>query len=166
MKTQQEILSEILKDQAVTAAVLGLSESFKNIDSVRLSFPHYFRVCAALGDVINALELSTVNAPPGADGLNRFIPFVALGMPAFGSQLIEHLGDAYLESQGIDKLFYDEVAAEARDKGEAGEPNYMHGLLVLDLVGGLLVEMCGVSLMVAVAQDIDESLPQSAGEFH
>lgn len=166
MKTQQEILSEILKDQAVTTAVLGLSESFKGMEEVRFSFPHYFRVCAALSDVINALELPTVNAPSGAEGVNRLIPFVALGMPAFGSHIAEQLGEAFLRSQGVDKLFYEEAAGEACDKGEAGEPNYLHGVIVLDLVGGLLVEMCGVSLMVAAARDIDESLPQGAGTLH
>lgn len=166
MKTQQEILSEILKDQAVTEAMVALSASFKDVDNIQISFPYYFRVCAALSDVINTLGLPTENAPAGAEGINRLIPFVAIGMPCFGSQIVEHLGDAFLISEGVDQLFFEEAANEARLKGEGGEPNYMHGLLVLDLIGGLLVEMCGVSLMVATAQGITDSLPQGAGTLH
>lgn len=80
-------------------------------------------------------------------GYSKFIPFVAIGMPGRSAALAPHWGDGYLISQGEDPMFFEELGKEARAEGEAGNPNYLHGLLVVDLAGDLLVQMSGMSLM-------------------
>ncbi len=163
MKTQQEIIAAVLNDQAVTDAVLAISASYKSDADLPKIFPHYFRVSAALSDVINALDLSGVNAPESAKGISKFIPFVAIGMPGFSGGFTAHWGDGYLISQGEDPMFFEELGKEARAEGEAGNPNYLHGLLVVDLAGDLLVQMSGTSLMMAAAANIEKGLAEVKG---
>lgn len=167
MLTRQEIIAAVLKDHNVTEAVLAASRVYHSDEDLPLIFPHYFRVAAALGDVINKLDLPGANAPEGTKGIAKFIPFVALGMPGFSGGFTSHWGDQYLLEQGVDPMFFEEAGKEARADGEAGKANYLHGILVIDLAGDLLVQMSGTSLMMAAAANIEQGLQEvkNAGSF-
>lgn len=167
MLTRQEIIEAVLNNHAVTEAVLAASRVYHSDHDLQLIFPHYFRVAAALGDVINELDLPGKNAPEGTKGIAKFIPFIAIGMPGFSGGFTSHWGDQYLKSQGIDQMFFEEEGKKARDEGEAGNANYLHGILVIDLAGDLLVQMAGTSLMMAAAANIEQGLQEvkNAGSF-
>lgn len=162
MITRQEIFKEILEDQAVTDAVLATSAAFKDTEDARYAFPHYFRVAAALSDVVNRLDLPGKNSPPEATGAATLIPFITLGMPGLHEGFDAHWGDAYLTSQGVPEVFFEEEALKARESGEAGTPNYMHGLLVLAFIGDTFVQLAGTGLMVSAAVNIEEGLSEEA----
>jgi len=162
MITRQEIFKEILEDQAVTDAVLAVSALFKGPEDARHVFPGYFRVAAALSDVVNRLDLPGENCPPEAVGAATLIPFITLGMPGLHEGFDAHWGDAYLTSQGVPEVFFEEEALKARELGEAGTPNYMHGLLVLGYIGDTFVQLAGTGLMVAAAVNLEDGLSEEA----
>lgn len=163
MKTRDTIFKEILADQAVTDAVLAMSKSFKEGDW-SVSFAPYFRVCGALADCLNRMEIQKHG--PGEEGLLTLVPYVALGMPGFNQGFTSHWCDAYLgATDGTPEIFFEEAAFEARVKGEAGEPNYVHGLLMLDGVGDMIVQIAGMSLLVATAENLRESELLEAGDM-
>lgn len=167
MLSREEIIDAVLKDHKVTEAVLAASRVYHDDKDLRLIFPHYFRVAAALGDVINKLDLPGANAPEGTQGISKFIPFVAIGMPGFSGGFTSHWGDQYLLEQGVSPMFFEEEGQKARAEGEAGNANYLHGILVIDLAGDLLVQMSGTSLMMAAAANINQGLQelQDSGDF-
>ena len=167
MKSRQEIIEAILNNDRVTEAVLAASRAYTGDKDLHRIFPHYFRVAAALGDVINELDLPGANAPEGTKGIAKFIPFVAIGMPGFSGGFTSHWGDAFLLSEGIDPMFFEEAGKKAREDGESGQYNYLHGILVIDLAGDLLVQMSGTSLMMAAAANIQQGLQevQNSGSF-
>lgn len=163
MKTRDQIFEEILKDQVVTDAVLECSRVFKDVEDIRWAFPHYFRVAAALGDVVNRLDLPGANAPESAEGIARVIPFITIGMPGMYDQFTAHWGDYFLIQNGVDQMFFEEEGIKARELGEAGEPNYLHGLLILDVIGNTFAQLAGTSLMIAAALNLDNGLAEVAG---
>lgn len=164
MKTRNEIFEEILKDQSVTDAVLAISASFKGLEDTAIAFPHYYRVAAALSDVVNKLELTSKHAPQGAVGAAAMVPFVTIALPGFHDPFTAHWGDEYLKSQGIEEIFFEEEGLKARELGDAGDPNYLHGLLVISLVGDYLIQVAGTSLMMAAAMNIKQGLEET-GSF-
>jgi hypothetical protein len=165
MLSREEIFRKIIEDEAISAAVLKMSALYPKGADVSDVFPSYFRVSAALADKVNELGLTTTNVPPGAVGIAKLVPMVTMAMPGFHDGFTSHWGDEYLKMNGTPEVFFEEAGLEAREKGEAGEANYLHGLLVLDLVGDLIIQMAGTHLMVAAAVNIQQGLESTNGEF-
>jgi len=164
MLSREEIIQKIIEDEAVTASLMELSRTH-DMDKLHVAFPHYFKACAALATVVNDMGLTTTNTPPDAVGVAKLLPLVTIGMPGFNDGFVSHWGDQYLKMTGVPEVFYEEAGHEARAKGEGGEPNYLHGLLVLDLIGDLIVQMAGTHLMMAAAFNMEKGLQAANGDF-
>ena len=159
MKTQEEIFDAILADQAITDIVLEASAlNIKEDDVLQPLFPLYFRLCAALSECITRLDLSGEHAPDKTVGAGVYIPYVTIGMPAFSDYMVTHWSAAYMTQQGIDKMFFNEEAEKRILAGEGGEPNYLHGVLLLDVLGSTIVQLAGTSLMMAAAVNLNDVL--------
>lgn len=157
MKTQEEIFEVILADQAVTDIVLEASRlNVKEGDDLQPLFPLYFRLCAALSECITRLDLSGEHAPDKAEGAAVYIPYITIGMPAFSDYMVTHWSAAYMKQQGIDKMFFNEEAEKQLLAGESGDANYLHGVLLLDVLGSTIVQLAGTSLMMAAAVNLQD----------
>lgn len=163
MKTKEQVFEEILADQAITDAVLEVSRTFQG--EWKNAFAPYFRTAAALADCITRMDLPGEHCAPGAEGIACLLPYITIGMPSLNDGFTSHWGDEYLRSKGVEEIFFEEAGLEARTKGEAGEPNYLYGLLILDTVGDIIVQLAGTHLMVAAAVNIDKGLTHTAGDM-
>ncbi len=161
MKTRQEIFKEILADQAITDIVVGISAKFKTVEDLRHTFADYYRLCGTLSDHVNAMDLPGEHSPADVKGIGRLIPFITIGMPGLHTEFMAHWGDEFLAANGVDPLFFEEEGVKARDLGEAGEANYLHGLLVVSLIGDTFVQLAGTQLMVAAAVNLEQGLEES-----
>lgn len=154
MISREEIFEALLGDNSITAALLELSAAYRK-DNLRAAFAPYYRLCAVLSEQVDKLDLPGVNSPPETAGLGKMVPFVAIALPGFGQGFVEHWADTYLAKQGEDPMFYNDAAQEAHDKGEAGEANYVHGLLACAAVADAMMQMMGAQLLMAAAVNLE-----------
>ena len=60
-----------------------------------------------------------------------------------------------MAEQGEEPIFYNEAAQEAWDRGEAGEANYIHGLLACAAIADAMMQMMGAQLLMAAAVNLE-----------
>lgn len=157
MITREKIYESILADQNVTDAVVAVSASYVE-DHVEKSIPAYFRVCAALSEVVTELDLMN-HGPEGLEGtMAQLAPYVVLGMPGVSDGVIAAWSEAYLKPTTEDG--YLESLRSAVAEGDAGKPNYVHGLMIMDTVADIIKGVAGTSLMVAAAVKMEENLDE------
>lgn len=154
MISREDIFEALLQDDDITEALLELSAAYRK-DNLRAAFPAYYRVCAVVAEQVDKLDLPGKNSPPEAVGLGKLVPFVAMALPGFGQGFVEHWADAYMAEQGEEQIFYNEAAQEAWDRGEAGEANYIHGLLACAAVADSMMQMMGTQLLLAAAVNLE-----------
>lgn len=166
MLSREDIFEALLQDGDISDAMLELSGSYRAEKDLRHAFSPYYRLCAAISELVEKLDLVDKHAPPEAEGLGKLVPFVAMALPGFSKGFVEHWADEYLLSQATDPLFFNEAAQEAYEEGEAGKANYLHGLLVCAAVSDAMMQMMGAQLLVGAALNLDQGLENSgsAGE--
>jgi hypothetical protein len=154
MISREEIFEALLGDDNITEALLELSAAYRK-DNLRAAFAPYYRLCAVVSEQVDKLDLPGKNSPPEAVGLGKMVPFVAIALPGFGQGFVETWADSYLALQGEDLMFYNDVATEANEQGEAGEANYVHGLLACAAVADAMMQMMGAQLLMAAAVNLE-----------
>lgn len=149
---REDVLREIIGDDAITAAILALSKAHKKED-LDVAMPEYFRLCAALGDLITRLKLSADCPEEYKNHLEAYMPYLTVGMPGFSKGFCEALCDQKFRMADISDEESKNILEESVVRGDAGEPNYIHGILIADTVGESLKRL-HVMVLGAEAQEM------------
>lgn len=160
------IIDAMLKSENLVASILATSQSYVPLH-LEASIPNYFTTCSEISKVILKLDLIN-NGPEGVQGtVFSLSPFVALALPGMAQGFVHHLCDGWLLNQGFSPDQFEEKVKAYSDAGDAGEPNFVHGVLVLDSIGVALGMILGTYMANEMRQSLDLSpIPDIVAGVH
>lgn len=149
--TREEILSGIVKNEKITAAVLAVSKSHVE-NHPEKSMAAYFSTCAALATHLDEIDI-VMKGPEGTqDNVSCLIPFVSISMPGFSDGFVANWAEDYCLSVDVEDEKQEDYILSNTLEGDKGTPNYIHGLMIIDMIGTTLAGLGGMAMLLASTQ--------------